>query len=116
MERILKARDVARALNTAEDALDAAIRDYARLTATLIDARTGMGLSATVGADIAVRMALVQTGLAGARAETAAMHDALSAVKDGIGLRSVAVGVGDKTNPPPQALTEPQAVTRLRAG
>ncbi len=116
MTRIEAARDVAQALNLAEDALDAAIRDFARLTSRLVEARGEMGLSSTVGADVALRLAAVQSGLAGSRAEAAAVHTALGDVKDRIGLRSVAVGVGDKTDEAPVTFRDDAVVRTLRAG
>lgn len=115
MKRADIAREVAQHLFTAEDALDTAIRDFARLTAELMEARTRMGLSATVGPEVVARAAAVQAALAGARTEAAAMHAALAEVKDGVGLRTLALGAGDKTNP--QAEVWPPtgaAVTPLR--
>ena len=97
MKRADTARQIARSLFTAEDALDAAIRDFARLTAELMEARGRMGLAATVGPHVVSRAAAVQTALASARAEAAALHAALAEVKDGVGLRAVSVGAGDKT-------------------
>lgn len=98
MKRADIAREVAQSLFTAEDALDAAIRDFARLTAELMEARGRMGLAATVGPEVVSRGAAVQAALAQARTEAAAMHAALAQVKDGVGLRTVSVGAGDKTD------------------
>lgn len=98
MKRADIAREVAQHLFTAEDALDAAIRDFARLTAELMEARSRMGLAATVGTEVISRGAAVQAALALARAEAAAMHAALADVKDGVGLRNVAIGAGDKAD------------------
>ena len=100
MNRADIARQVARQLFAAEDALDASIRDYARLTVELMEARTRLGLSGAVGPEVVARAAAVQGALAAARTESAALHAALAEVKDGVGLRAVAVGAGDKTNMP----------------
>lgn len=100
MKRADIARHVAQHLFTAEDALDVTIRDFARLTAELMEARTRMGLSAAVGPEVVARAASVQAVLADARTEAAALHAALAAVKDGVGLRTVAVGAGDKGDDP----------------
>ena len=98
MKRADIAREIAQSLFTAEDALDIAIRDFARLTADLMEARSRMGLSATVGPQVVARGAAVQAALAEARTEAAALHAALALVKDGVGLRTVSVGAGDKTD------------------
>lgn len=98
MKRADIARHVARQLFTAEDALDTAIRDFARLTAELMDARTRLGLSAAVGPEVVAHAAAVQAALAAARTESAALHAALVEVKDSVGLRTVDVGAGDKTD------------------
>ena len=98
MKRADIARHVARHLFTAEDALDVAIRDYARLTAEIMEARTQLNLSGAVGPEVVSRAAAVQAALANARAESAALHAALVEVKDGVGLRTAAVGGGDKTD------------------
>ena len=74
-----------------------------------------MGLSPCVGSEVVARAAAVQTALAGARAESAALHAALVQVKDGVGLRSVAVGVGDKTDGVPEWPTGSGSVQPLRA-
>ena len=98
MKRADIARNVAQQLVTAEDALDAAIRDYARLTAELMEARVRARVSATVGAEVVACSARVQTALAAARTESAALHGALAQVRDDLGIRMDDVGAGDKTD------------------
>ena len=100
MTRADIARQVAHQLIAAENALDVAIRDYARLTAELMEARPRAHVSPTVGGEAVARAAAVQTALAGARAESAALHAALAEVRDGLGVRmdDDGFGAGDKTN------------------
>ena len=98
MKRADIARQVAQQLFAAEDALDGAIREFARLTAELMEARASMRLSAVVGPEVVLRAAAVQGALAQARAESAALHAALAEVRDGIGVRMDDVGGGDKTD------------------
>ena len=109
------AREVAQSLFTAESALDTAIRDFARLTADMVEARDRMGLSPCVGSEVVARAAAVQTALAGARTEAGALHAALVQVKDGVGLRTVALGVGDKTDSAPAWPVGSASVRPLRA-
>ena len=97
MNRSEIAREVALSLFTAEGALDAAIRDYARLTAATMEARARLGLSAAVGSEVVSRNAAVQSALAAARVESAALHAALAEVGAGIGVRMDDVGAGEKT-------------------
>ena len=115
MRRADIARHVAQQLFTAEDALDVAIRDFARLTSELMEARTRMRLSAAVGPEVVARAAAVQAALANARTESAALHAALAEVKDGVGLRTVSVGAGDKTDVVEPAPFGSATVAPLRA-
>ncbi len=98
MKRADTCRSVAHQLFAAEAALDGAIRDYARLTAEMMEARTRMNISATVGSQAVVRAAAVGAALAQARAESSALHAALAEVRDGLGVRMGDVGGGDKTD------------------
>ena len=121
MKRADIAREIAQSLFTAENALDTAIRDFARLTADLMEARSRMGLAATVGPQVVSRGAAVQAALAAARIEAAALHAALAEVKDGVGLRTVSVGAGDKMDDsvpewPTGAAVHPLRAAGLRLG
>ncbi len=82
MTRLEAAKGVAAQLFKAEDAIDAAIREAARLTLAVTDARADLRLAAVVGSDVFDRAAALQGALAASRAQAVALHDALAQVRD----------------------------------
>jgi hypothetical protein len=106
-----KAMDaVAPELFAAEQAIDEAILQTSRLTATLITERRKAGLSAVVGQDAIERSGAAFATLIAARREIVATHEELGDLKKRLGLDAVMVGnAGDK----PDAVTTPTG--RLQA-
>lgn len=100
------ARAVAQALYTAEDAIDAAIREAARLTLAVSDARGDLRLAAVVGGEVFGRAATLHAGLAAARGQAAALHEALADVRDELRIRMDAPDFGSPAKPPKGAAQE----------
>jgi hypothetical protein len=109
LERRRNAMDaVAPELFAMESAIDDAILQSARLTASLIQERRNAGLSAIVGQDAIERSSATFSTLIAARREIVATHEELGALKKKVGLGAVMVGgLGDKPDDSPFAL--PQA-------
>jgi hypothetical protein len=93
------ANTVAEHLFAAEAAIDEAIRCAAALAGALPAARLESGLSATVGQEAFSGAGRAIATLTDARAELVRTHGALATVRDGVGLRNIAFGGGDKEDP-----------------
>lgn len=85
---------VAPELFAMESAIDDAILQSTRLTASLINERRNAGLSAVVGQDAIERSSATFTTLIAARREIVATHEELGNVKQQVGLGAVMVGNG----------------------
>ena len=83
---------VAPELFAMESAIDDAILQSARLTASLITERRNSGLSAIVGQDAIERSSATFQTLIVARREIVATHEELGALKEQVGLGAVMVG------------------------
>ncbi len=101
---------VAPELFATELAIDEAILQATRLTASLITQRRNAGLSAVVGQDVIERSSATFATLVAARREIIATHEELGSLKKQLGLGAVMLGnAGDK----PDAVTTPMG--RLQA-
>lgn len=122
MTRSETARAVALQLYTAENAVDDAIREAARLTLAVADARSRLNLAAVVGPAVFDRASALQAGLAAARNEAVALHEALAAVRDQLRIRMDGDDFGTPDKPPapsgvqpaPEEAPGPGPVRRLR--
>jgi len=85
---------VAPELFAMESAIDDAILQSTRLTATLITERRNSGLAATVGHDAIERSSATFSTLIAARREIVATHEELGALKQQVGLGAVMFGNG----------------------
>jgi hypothetical protein len=85
---------VAPELFAMESAIDEAILQSTRLTASLILQRRNSGLSAIVGQDAIERSSATFSTLIAARREIVATHEELGSLKDKVGLGAVMVGNG----------------------
>lgn len=85
---------VAPELFAMESAIDAALLQSARLSASLIDQRIKAGLSAVVGQDALERSGATFSTLLAARREIVATHAELGSLKKQIGLGAVMTGNG----------------------
>jgi len=91
---------IAPELFAAEQAIDDAILQSVRLTASLITERRKAGLSAVVGQEAIERSNATFATLIAARREIVATHEELGALKKQLGLGAVMVGnAGDKPDP-----------------
>ena len=79
-------------LHATERAIDAAIMEAAAFTAAMPRARMEANIAAEVGQAAIERSAAAFAALIEARREIVAAHQELAAVKDQIGLRTVALG------------------------
>jgi hypothetical protein len=96
---------VAPELFAMESAIDDAILQSTRLTASLINERRNAGLSAVVGQDAIERSSATFTTLIAARREIVATHEELGALKKRVGLGAVMTGGGgDKPDTSPFTL------------
>jgi hypothetical protein len=117
MTRLETARSVATQLFKVEDAIDAAIGEAARLTLAVTEARGGLRLAAVVGGEVFDRAAGLHAQLAAARAEAAALHEALAEVRDRLRMDGDDFGSFDKPPKRPdyaQAEGPPAVARRLR--
>jgi hypothetical protein len=98
LDKRRKAMDaVAPELFAMETAIDDAILQSTRLTASLINERRNAGLSAVVGQDAIERSSATFSTLVAARREIVATHAELGSLKKQVGLRAVMIGdAGDK--------------------
>jgi hypothetical protein len=104
---------VAPELFAMESAIDAALLQSTRLTASLIDQRIKAGLSAVVGQDALERSGATFSTLLAARREIVATHSELGDLKRQIGLGAVMVGTGgDK---PDAHAAQPPARANIQA-
>src|SRR5579863_5738845 len=88
---------VAPELFAMESAIDEAILQSTRLTASLINERRNAGLSAVVGHDAIERSGATFSTLIAARREVVATHAELGSLKQKVGLGAVMIGgAGDK--------------------
>ena len=85
---------VAPELFAMESAIDDAILQSTRLTASLINERRKSGLSAVVGQDAIERSSATFSTLIAARREIVATHEELGNLKQQVGLGAVMVGNG----------------------
>jgi hypothetical protein len=96
---------VAPELFAMESAIDDAILQSTRLTASLIQQRRNAGLSAIVGQDAIERSSATCSTLIAARREIVATHHELGALKKQVGLGAVMTGGGgEKPDDSPFAL------------
>ena len=103
---------VAPELFAMERAIDDAILQSVRLTASLITERRNAGLSAVVGHDAIERSGAALATLIAARREIVAAHEALGNLKRQVGLGAVMVGNGgDK----PDLVGTPMARANVQA-
>jgi len=85
---------VAPELFAMESAIDDAILQSTRLTASLINERRNAGLAATIGHDAIERSSATFSTLIAARREIVATHEELGQLKERVGLGAVMVGNG----------------------
>jgi len=85
---------VAPELFAMESAIDDAILQSTRLTASLINERRNAGLSAVIGHDAIERSGSTFSTLIAARREIIATHEELGSLKRQVGLGAVMVGNG----------------------
>jgi hypothetical protein len=85
---------VAPELFAMESAIDDAILQSTRLTASLINQRRNAGLSAVVGQDAIERSSATFSTLIAARREIVATHEELGHLKQQVGLGAVMFGNG----------------------
>ena len=106
LQKRRKAMDaVAPELFAMESAIDDAILQSVRLTASLINERRNSGLSAVVGQDAIERSSATFSTLIAARREVVATHEELGALKKQVGLGAVMTGAGgEKPDGSPFAL------------
>ena len=106
LQKRRKAMDaVAPELFAMENAIDEAILQSVRLTASLINERRNSGLSAVVGQDAIERSSATFSTLIAARREAIATHEELSALKKQVGLGAVMLGnAGEKPDGSPFSL------------
>lgn len=96
---------VAPELFAMESAIDDAILQSARLTASLIQERRKSGLSAVIGQDAIERSSATFATLIAARREIVATHEELGQLKKQVGLGAVMIGnEGDKPSLSPLSL------------
>jgi hypothetical protein len=100
MRRAEIVRANAAQLFLAEDAVDKALVEVAKLAQMLSDSRLQTKLSAVVGQDAIDGIATLYRRLSKARRDAVALHKLLDDVKTQIGARTVMVG-GDNGKPPP---------------
>ncbi len=91
-QRLNAARQVNDQLHATERAIDAAVMEAAAFVASMPRARMEANIAAEVGQAAIERSAAAFAALIEARREIVAAHLELSAVKDLIGLRTVALG------------------------
>lgn len=106
MTRLETAEGVAARLFAAEDAIDGAIREAARLTLAVADARGDLKLAAVVGTEVFDRAAALSGKLAASRAEAVALHEALAGVRDQLRIRMPTHLSGLDKPPPPPSFAE----------
>lgn len=91
-----------------ECAIDDAILQSTRLTASLINERRNAGLAATIGHDAIERSGATFSTLIAARREILATHEELGSLKKQIGLGAVMTGgLGDKPDASISAAPQP---------
>lgn len=96
---------VAPELFAMESAIDDAILQSTRLTASLINEHRNAGLSAVVGQDAIERSSATFSTLIAARREIVATHEELGSLKKQVGLGAVMIGGGgDKPDTGPFSL------------
>jgi hypothetical protein len=96
---------VAPELFAMESAIDAAILQSIRLTASLINERHNSGLSAVLGQDAIERSSAAISTLIAARREVVSTHEELGVLKKQVGLGAVMIGGGgEKPDDSPFAL------------
>ena len=96
---------VAPELFAMESAIDDAILQSARLTASLINERRNAGLSAVIGHDAIERSSATFSTLIAARREIIATHEELGSLKKQVGLGAIMIGDGgDKPDASPFSL------------
>ncbi len=96
---------VAPELFAMESAIDAALLQATRLTASLIQQRMQAGLSAVVGQDALERSGAAFATLLVARREVVATHAELGCLKKQIGLGAVVMAGNGGDKPDPQVIT-----------
>lgn len=96
---------VAPELFAMESAIDDAILQSTRLTASLINERRNAGLSAVIGHDAIERSGATFSTLIAARREIVATHEELGNLKRQVGLGAIMIGgLGDKPDTSPFSL------------
>ena len=93
-ERIEATNDIAAQLFAAEEAIDAAITQMARLSAIMPQARLKVKVSASLGHAALKHASDSLSSLIDAREQVVSVHAALDQVKTDIGLRTYGIGAG----------------------
>lgn len=104
MRKAEMVRQGAEQLFTAEDAVETALCEVARLGLMLGQLRMDAKISAVVGQDAIDGVAILYKRLSKARADAIKLHAALDEVKTQIGARTVMVGSDNGKPPPPPEL------------
>lgn len=93
-ERIEATNDIAAQLFAAEEAVDAAITQMAKLSAMMPEARLRVKVSASLGHEALKSASDALSSLINARGQIVSVHAALDQVKTDIGLRTYGIGAG----------------------
>jgi len=101
MDKAFIAQGVANKLFATEKSLDKAIADASTLLASMVEARSQLGVAACVGNDAIARVSQTIATLGEARSQVVAAHEDLADVKTRIGIRTKLIGVDPKLPPAP---------------
>lgn len=112
MDKLMVAQGVANKMWATEQAVDAAIAEAAGLLTGMIEARTELRLSATVGAEASAKVAEAIAVLAQARAALVAAHKEMEETKLRVGIRTKLIGTFGKEIA--SQTEEDRAVSHLR--
>ncbi len=96
MEKLLVAKGVADKLIKAELSVDQAILDTTKLLGGMVEARTGLMISATVGDEAGAKVAEAIAALTAARQAVVAAHKELDNTRIRMGIRTKLGGAYDK--------------------
>lgn len=93
-ERIEATNDIATQLFAAEEAIDTAISEMAKLSAMMPEARLRVKVSASLGHDALKHASASLAALVEARTSVVSVHSVLDQAKTDIGLRTYGIGAG----------------------
>jgi hypothetical protein len=96
VDKVDIAKHVAAQLFQAEEAVDVALLQTARLITDMLVARRDLKLCASIGQGALDQAAGAITALTQARGDLVATHEALAETRDRMGMRAVALGALDK--------------------